>query len=142
MTKISTAKQKTYSNSNKFEKHSQLRLFPSSTSPQSLQPKETRPTNPPRSKPQPKPKPKLAIAPILDSEFDGNRFYLQYGDWKLALQLREVEANRLLERLLNLDWILDHQGIPTDLERIYAIAEKELKDLWNTLRLINKEGGA
>ncbi|MBN8563452.1 MAG: hypothetical protein J0L70_23220 [Leptolyngbya sp. UWPOB_LEPTO1] len=122
---FSTAKQKTHSNSNKFENHSQLRLFPNNTSPQNLQPKETRPTNPPRSKPRPKPKPELAIEPVR-SEFEGDRYCLCYGTFTLRLELPKDQAYELFDWTVRLDWSLDDRGVPTDIARIWAAAESAL----------------
>lgn len=128
-------------NSNLNDNHSQIRLFPGNPTPQNSKPKEIRPTNLPQSSLKPQPK-ALAIVPVPSSEFEGWRFFLECGDWKFSVQLQEFEANRLLEQLASLDWTVDGQGVPTDLQRIYAIAEQELRRLWATLRLIGKGGEA
>lgn len=129
MSKISIAKQKASHNSNKIETHSQLGLFglfPGNASPQSPQPKEIRPTNPPQSKPRPKPK-ELAIVPIPQSEFEGDRYCLRYGDFKLQFELPKQQAYELLARTSRLDWSLDDRGVPANIQQIWAAVELEIE---------------
>ncbi|MBD1825687.1 hypothetical protein H6F51_24780 [Cyanobacteria bacterium FACHB-DQ100] len=87
-------------------------------------------------------KPDLTIAPVPQKiALDSDRFYIACGDWTLPIQLNQLEANYLYYQLARLDWTLDDLGIPINLEQIWTIAESELKELWNTLKLIG-EGGA
>jgi hypothetical protein len=125
MTKISIAKQKTHSNSNRFDNHSQLGLFSGSVVPQSPKPTQARPTNPPRSSPRPRPK-AVEIEPIK-SEFEGDRYCLSYGDFTLRFELPREQAYELLARTARLDWSLDDRGVPTDIDRIWAAAQQTIE---------------
>ncbi len=78
-------------------------------------------------------KPILTVVPVQDrgvSPLGSDRYFLtvQQGDrsWSYPLQLLEVEARWLLPGLEGLDWSLETNGYPADIERIHAIVERAI----------------
>jgi hypothetical protein len=106
------------------DRPTQLALFPGNGATQSPKPTQTRPTNPPRSSPGPRPK-AVEIEPI-DSEFEGDRYRLRYGTFKLRLELPKAQAYELFNRTVRLNWTLDDRGVPTDIGRIWAAAQQTI----------------
>ncbi|MCY6492330.1 hypothetical protein [Leptolyngbya sp. GGD] len=74
------------------------------------------------------PSPKLdLVIDLVPSEFEGDRYRLRSGSFKLQLELPEAQAYELLDRTVRLDWSLDDRGVPMDIDRIWAAAQQTIE---------------